>query len=263
MTIRLLQIDTFTDRVLGGNPAAVCPLDAWLDEATMQAIAAENNLSETAFLVPEGKGYRLRWFTPNVEVDLCGHATLAAAFVVFEELRPGADSVAFETLSGQLTVAREGADLVMDFPAQPAQPAPPPSVLAQALGAVPTEVLAGADWIAVFERAAQVGSLTPDHAGLATLDRRGVVATAPGDEGDADYVLRFFAPKNAVPEDPVTGNVQTALVPYWANRLGKRRLAAHQLSARGGRMICEDRGQRVSIAGRAALYMDASISVGG
>ena len=262
MTIRLLQVDTFTDRVLGGNPAAVCPLDSWLDEATMQAIAAENNLSETAFMVPESEGYRLRWFTPNVEVDLCGHATLAAAFVVFEELRPGTESVAFETLSGRLTVNRDGEALVMDFPAQPASPEPAPAVLAQALGAAPAEVLAGADWIAVFESAAQVAGLSPDQTLLATLDRRGVVATAPGDDGDADYVLRFFAPKNAVPEDPVTGNVQTALVPYWAGRLGKRRLAARQLSARGGRMVCEDRGERVSIAGRAVLYMDATVSLG-
>ena len=262
MTLRLLQIDTFTDRVLGGNPAAVCPLDAWLDEATMQAIAAENNLSETAFMVPDGAGYGLRWFTPNVEVDLCGHATLAAAFVVFEDLRPGTDSVAFETKSGQLTVTREGEALVMDFPAQPASPASLPPVLATALGAEPAAVLAGADWIAVFEGADEVADLQPDQALLTALDRRGVVATAPGASGDADYVLRFFAPKNAVPEDPVTGNVQTALAPYWAARLGKRRLAVRQLSARGGRMICEDRGERVSIAGRAVLYMDATISVG-
>ena len=262
MTIRLLQVDTFTDRVLGGNPAAVCPLDDWLDEATMQAIAGENNLSETAFMVPAGEGFRLRWFTPNVEVDLCGHATLAAAFVVFEELRPGTENVSFETLSGRLTVNREGEALVMDFPAQPARAMPAPPVLAEALGAVPAEVLAGADWIAVFETAAQVAALSPDQALLTTLDRRGVVATAAGDDGDADYVLRFFAPKNAVPEDPVTGNVQTALVPYWAGRLGKKRLAARQLSARGGRMVCEDRGERVSIAGRAVLYMDATISVG-
>ncbi len=262
MTLRLLQIDTFTDRVLGGNPAAVCPLVAWLDEATMQAIAAENNLSETAFMVPDGAGYGLRWFTPNVEVDLCGHATLAAAFVVFEELRPGTDSVAFETKSGRLTVTREGEALVMDFPAQPASPASPPPVLANALGAEPAAVLAGADWVAVFEGADEVADLQPDQALLTALDRRGVVATAPGAAGDADYVLRFFAPKNAVPEDPVTGNVQTALAPYWAARLGKRRLAVRQLSARGGWMVCEDRGERVSIAGRAVLYMDATISVG-
>ena len=263
MTIRLLQIDTFTERVLGGNPAAVCPLDAWPDDATMQAIAGENNLSETAFLVPEGAGWRLRWFTPNVEVDLCGHATLAAAFVVFEELRPGTERVDFETLSGRLRVMREGADLVMDFPAQPAQPADPPAALVQALGAEPAEVLAGADWIAVFGSAETVAGLEPDQSLLTTLDRRGVVATAPGEAGDADYVLRFFAPKNAVPEDPVTGNVQTALVPYWAGRLGKPRLAVRQLSARGGRMVCEDRGTRVSIAGRAVRYMDATITAGG
>lgn len=261
MTLRLLQVDTFTDRVLGGNPAAVCPLDAWLDDVTMQAIAAENNLSETAFLVLEGEGYGLRWFTPNVEVDLCGHATLAAGFVVFEELRPGSARVAFETRSGRLTVVREGADLVMDFPAQPAQPVAPPPVLARGLGAAPAETLAGADYIAVFDDAAAVAGLRPDSGALMRLDRRGVVATAPG--GDADYVLRFFAPKNAVPEDPVTGNVQTALAPYWARRLGKRRLSVRQLSARGGTMVCEDRGERVSIAGRAVLYMDARLSIGG
>ena len=261
MTLRLLQIDTFTERVLGGNPAAVCPLDAWLDDATMQAIAAENNLSETAFLVPEGEGYGLRWFTPNVEVDLCGHATLAAGFVVFEELRPGSERIAFETRSGRLAVVRAGADLVMDFPAQPAQPVTPPPALARGLGAAPATVLAGADYIAVFDDAAAVAGLRPDSRALTRLDRRGVVATAPG--GDADYVLRFFAPKNAVPEDPVTGNVQTALAPYWARRLGKRRLSVRQLSARGGRMVCEDRGERVSIAGRAVLYMDARISIDG
>ena len=271
MALRLLQIDTFTDRVLGGNPAAICPLDTWLDESTMQAIAAENNLSETAFMVPDGEGYGLRWFTPNVEVDLCGHATLAAAFVVFDELRPGSESVAFETLSGRLTVTREGADLVMDFPAQPARQAAAPPVLARALGAAPAQVLAGADWIAVFESADAVARLRPNHALLATLDRRGVAATAPGDDADdntddandTDYVLRFFAPKNAVPEDPVTGNVQTALAPYWAGRLGKRRLAVRQLSPRGGRMVCEDRGERVSIAGRAVRYMDATIAIDG
>lgn len=261
MTLRLLQVDTFTDRVLGGNPAAVCPLDSWLDDATMQAIAAENNLSETAFLVPAGEGYGLRWFTPNVEVDLCGHATLAAGFVVFEELRPGSERVAFETRSGRLSVARAGADLIMDFPAQPARPAAAPPALARGLGAAPAAVLAGADYIAVFDDAAAVAGLCPDSGALTRLDLRGVVATAPGE--DADYVLRFFAPKNAVPEDPVTGNVQTALAPYWARRLGKRRLSVRQLSARGGRMVCEDRGERVSIAGRAVLYMDARISVGG
>jgi len=257
--LRLLQIDTFTDVVLGGNPAAVCPLDAWLDDPTMQAIAAENNLSETAFFVPEGDGYNLRWFTPNVEVDLCGHATLAAGFVVFEELNPDAERVDFATKSGRLTVVRQGADLVMDFPAQPAAPVRPPALLLSALSETPIEVLAGADYVAVFESAADVAQLRPDLGMLMQLDRRGVVATAPGD--DADYVLRFFAPKNAVPEDPVTGNVQTALVPYWSRKLGKPRMMVRQLSARGGTMVCEDHGERISIAGRAVRYMDARISV--
>ena len=216
MELRLLQIDTFTDVVLGGNPAAVCPLDAWLDDPTMQAIAAENNLSETAFFVPEGEGYNLRWFTPNVEVDLCGHATLSAAFVVFEELKPNTKRVDFATKSGRLTVVRAGADLVMDFPAQPATPVRPPELLVGALGEPPIEVLAGADYVAVFENATDVAQLEPDLGMLMQLDRRGVVATAPGD--DSDYVLRFFAPKNAVPEDPVSGNVQTALVPFWSHK---------------------------------------------
>jgi len=257
--LRLLQIDTFTDVVLGGNPAAVCPLDTWLDESTMQAIAAENNLSETAFFMPEGEGFNLRWFTPNVEVDLCGHATLAAAYVVFEELRPDAQRVDFATKSGRLTVVREGADLVMDFPAQPAAPVEPPELLLGALGEPPIEMLAGADYVAVFENATAVARLRPDLGMLMQLDRRGVVATAPGD--DADYVLRFFAPKNAVPEDPVSGNVQTALVPYWSHKLGKPRMTVRQLSARGGAMVCEDHGERISIAGRAVRYMDARISV--
>ena len=259
MELRLLQIDTFTDVVLGGNPAAVCPLDAWLDDPTMQAIAAENNLSETAFFVPEGEGYNLRWFTPNVEVDLCGHATLAAAFVVFEELKPNTKRVDFATKSGRLTVVRAGADLVMDFPAQPATPVRPPELLVGALGEPPIEVLAGADYVAVFENATDVAQLEPDLGMLMQLDRRGVVATAPGD--DSDYVLRFFAPKNAVPEDPVSGNVQTALVPYWSHKLGKPRMTVRQLSARGGAMVCEDHGERISIAGRAVRYMDARISV--
>ena len=259
MELRLLQIDTFTDVVLGGNPAAVCPLDAWLDDPTMQAIAAENNLSETAFFVPEGEGYNLRWFTPNVEVDLCGHATLAAAFVVFEELKPNTKRVDFATKSGRLTVVRAGADLVMDFPAQPATPVRPPELLVGALGEPPIEVLAGADYVAVFENATDVAQLEPDLGMLMQLDRRGVVATAPDD--DSDYVLRFFAPKNAVPEDPVSGNVQTALVPYWSHKLGKPRMTVRQLSARGGAMVCEDHGERISIAGRAVRYMDARISV--
>ena len=179
--------------------------------------------------------------------------------MVLEELNPGATRVDFATKSGRLTVVRDGADLVMDFPAQQAAPVRPPALLLSALSDTPLEVLAGADYVAVFENAAAVAQLHPDLGALMQLDRRGVVATAPGD--DTDYVLRFFAPKNAVPEDPVTGNVQTALVPYWSGKLGKQRMTVRQLSARGGTMICEDRGERVSIAGRAVRYMDARILV--
>lgn len=262
MQLRLFQIDAFAREALTGNPAAVCPLDAWIDDATMQAIAMENNLSETAFLVPkaaEQGAYELRWFTPNSEVDLCGHATLAAAFLVMTRLAPGSARVDFDTKSGRLSVVREDGLYVMDFPAEPAAPITPPEPLLRGLGAAPETVLAGTDYVAVFADEAAVANLSPDLNALCSLDRRGVAATAPGRE--VDYVLRFFAPKNAVPEDPVTGSVQTALAPYWSRRLGKPRLAVRQLSARGGAMICEDNGERVAIAGHAALFMTATITV--
>jgi predicted PhzF superfamily epimerase YddE/YHI9 len=212
--LRLVQIDTFTDRVLCGNPAAVCPLDAWLPVPVMQAIAAENNLSETAFFVAnESGGYDLRWFTPNVEVGLCGHATLAAGEVVLSDIEPNSQAVTFGSKSGPLIVSRVAAGLEMDFPARPAQPGEAPEYLLSGLGAPPAQVLAGDDYIAVYDSADEVAGLTPRLDDLCRLDRRGVVATAPGEAGDCDYVLRFFAPKNAVPEDPVTGNVQTELAP--------------------------------------------------
>ena len=265
MKLRMVQIDTFTDKVLGGNPAAVCPLREWLDACVMQAIAAENNLSETAFFVPADDGYALRWFTPNVEVGLCGHATLAAGEVVLSDIDPDAAEVAFSTKSGILTVARDGANLRMDFPARPAAPHAAPEALLAGLGAAaragPMEVLAGDDYIAVYESAAEVAALSPDLNLLCGLDRRGVVATAPGNEAETDYVLRFFAPKNAVPEDPATGNVQTELVPYWSARLGRKRLRVRQLSARGGSMICEDLGARVSIAGQCVRFLEAELSL--
>ena len=261
MKLRLLKLDAFADRPLTGNPAAIVPLDAWLPDALMQSIAAENNQSETAFFVPQGDGYGLRWFTPNVEVALCGHATLAAADAVFRFLKPGARSVRFETLSGPLTVERASDGLlVMNFPATPPRRNDVPEALARGLGRRPVEAWAGPDHIAVFDDAATVRALKPDLAVLETLNLRGVVATAPS-EGGIDYVLRFFAPKNAVPEDPVTGNAQTALVPYWAQRLGKQRLAVRQLSARGGVMTCALNGDRVEIAGRCALYLDGVIEV--
>lgn len=262
MKLRMIQIDTFTDKVLSGNPAAVCPLEEWLDVELMQAIAAENNLSETAFFVPSDKGgYGLRWFTPNVEVGLCGHATLAAGEVVLSDLEPGAEAASFETKSGILTVSRDGQNLTMDFPARPAEPCVAPEILLAGLGAPPSQVLVGDDYIAVYESAAEVAALSPDLNLFCQIDRRGVVVTAPGDDEGTDYVLRFFAPKNAVPEDPVTGNVQTELAPYWAQQLGKKRLNVRQLSARGGVMVCEDRGERVAISGQCVRFLEGELSL--
>jgi PhzF family phenazine biosynthesis protein len=259
VSLPLYQVDAFTDRVFGGNPAAVVPLEQWLPDAVMQAIAAENNLSETAFFAPEGDGWRLRWFTPTAEIDLCGHATLASAFVLFECLNLAAQTVAFETLGGRLEVSREGERLVMDFPARPPKRRIGPEGLAEALGAEPKEVLSARDLICVFETEAQVRALSPNMARLARLPAFAVCPTAPGD--DCDFVSRFFAPGAGVPEDPVTGSAHCSLVPYWAKRLGKKDLHARQVSARGGELFCRDNGERVVIAGRAVLYLEGRINL--
>lgn len=265
-TIPLYQIDAFTGRVFGGNPAAVCPLDDWLPDETMQAIAAENNLSETAFFVAQGEdgGYQLRWFTPTVEVDLCGHATLASGHVVLTRLRPDLESVRFATRSGDLSVSRsDGGLLAMDFPALPGEDAGVPHRLVSGLGREPVAVLRATNYLAVFESRDDVAALDPDMEQLKTLHPYGVIATAPaGPEDDgADFVSRYFAPSFGVPEDPVTGSAHCTLIPYWAARLGKDRLVARQISARGGELICEAKGDRVGIAGRAVLYMEGEIRV--
>jgi PhzF family phenazine biosynthesis protein len=261
MHIPLYQIDAFADGPFTGNPAAVCPLDAWLPTETMQAIAAENNLSETAFFVPEGDFYRLRWFTPSVEVDLCGHATLASAFVVFRYLASERDRVTFQTeKAGTLTVGREDDALVLDFPARPALPCAMSEDVTTALGKPPTALFASRDYLAVYDRADEIAALSPDFAALAALDRFGVIVTAPGAEG-IDFVSRFFAPSRGVPEDPVTGSAHCTLIPYWAARLGKSRLEARQLSRRGGRLSCGLHGNRVTIAGRAVLYLEGTITI--
>lgn len=259
MRLKLFQVDAFTSRVFGGNPAAVVPLDSWLPDETLQGIALENNLSETAFFVKEPSGWRLRWFTPTQEVDLCGHATLAAAHVLFQHLAPGMEQVEFASRSGPLGVAREDDWLVMDFPSRPPRSFAPPPALAEALGAAPREVLASRDWVAVFDSEEQVRALRPDMARLAALDVFAVTPTAPGK--DVDFVSRFFAPRAGVPEDPVTGSAHCSLVPYWAKRLGKTRLMARQVSARGGELRCEEKGARVLIAGRAVLYLEGIITV--
>lgn len=261
MEIRLYQIDAFTARVFGGNPAAVCPLDAWLDDEVMQAIAAENNLSETAFFVPKGDAFELRWFTPVAEIDLAGHPTLATAYVILDILEPGRERVRFETRkSGALTVTRRGDKLAMDFPARPPAPRSDLGDVAAALRARPVEILAARDGVAIFASEADVAALSPDFAKVADLDCLGLIATAPAAPGSGwDFVSRFFAPKHNINEDPVTGSAHCTLVPYWAKRLGKKKLAARQISRRVGALWCEDRGDRVEIAGQCARFMDGVI----
>jgi PhzF family phenazine biosynthesis protein len=266
-TLPLYQVDAFTNRPFAGNPAAVCPLEGPIPEALMQDVAAENNLSETAFFHRQGDAFSLRWFTPKVEVELCGHATLASAFVVMTVLERGCAEVAFRTRSGTLTVRREelgdaGDLFVMDFPARPAAPAPELAApVAAALGARPVEVLRGPAAVAVFETADDVRHVAPD---MAALVRAGLslCVTAPADRAlpGVDFVSRYFAPVAGIPEDPVTGSSFTTLAPYWAARLGKPALRARQVSTRGGDVRCEDRGDRVLIAGQARLVITGTIT---
>jgi len=261
MHLPIYQVDAFAEKLFGGNPAAICPLTEWLPDATMQAIAAENNLAETAFFVREGADYALRWFTPAVEVDLCGHATLASAHVVFSFLEPGRERVNFRTLkAGTLTVARRGDMLMMDFPARPATAVDPPPGLLAALGGSPREVLKARDHMVVYGSAAEVAALKPDFAALGRLDCWAAIATAPGEDG-TDFVSRFFAPRQGIDEDPATGSSHCTLVPYWAARLGKRELKARQLSRRVGTLTCALNGDRVAIGGRAVLYLEGKITV--
>ena len=258
MTIPVYQVDAFTMGPFSGNPAAVCPLDAWLDDDTMRGIAAENNLSETAFIVAREQGYDLRWFTPAVEVDLCGHATFAAGYIVLNHLQPDLDSVSFETISGQLIVTRDGDRLSMDFPARAPTPVAVTEALSDALGKAPSEVHASRDILAVYEDEATVRRLSPDQARLLALDEGlGVIVTARGDE--ADFVSRFFVPKAGIAEDPVTGSAHCTLVPFWAERLGRSHLVAHQVSPRGGELHCEHRGDRVIMSGQCTLFLTGSI----
>jgi PhzF family phenazine biosynthesis protein len=260
--LSVFQIDAFTDRVFGGNPAAVCPLDAWIADDVMQAIAAENNLSETAFFVADGEdgtSYDLRWFTPALEVELCGHATLASAFLIFERFAPDAEILRFQTRSGELTVARKDGMLFLDFPSYPGPAVDCPDALTGGMGNTPQEVIEGPNYMAVFQSEADIAALAPNMEMLATLHPRGVIATAPGDA--VDFVSRVFVPSFGVPEDPATGSAHCMLTPYWARRLGKTRLNARQISTRGGVLVCEDRGDRVGIGGQAVLYLEGKITV--
>jgi PhzF family phenazine biosynthesis protein len=257
LKIPVYQVDAFASRVFSGNPAAICPLKKWLPDEQMQAIAAENNLAETAFFVPNQDGYDLRWFTPKVEVDLCGHATLASAFIIFHDLAPAAKSVRFETKSGALIVTRDGDLLSLDFPARPPAECEVYPQLVAALGGQPETILAARDYLAVYSSEDEVRKLAPNMEMLMQIDRFAVIVTAPGKQ--VDFVSRFFAPAKGVPEDPVTGSAHCTLIPYWSKRLGKKKLHAQQVSARGGELWCEDRGDRVIISGKAVRFLEGSI----
>jgi PhzF family phenazine biosynthesis protein len=257
LRIPVYQVDAFATRVFAGNPAAICPLGEWLPDDQMQAIAAENNLAETAFFVRNGGGYKLRWFTPAVEVDLCGHATLASASVILNDLAPGERSVSFETRSGTLTVTRDGDQYSMDFPSRPPGECAPCAGLVDALGGKPEAVLAARDYFVVYGSEEELRALRPTMSGLMDIDRFAVIATAPGRE--ADFVSRFFAPAKGVPEDPVTGSAHCSLIPYWSKRLAKTKLHAYQVSPRGGELWCEDRGERVSMSGKAVRFLEGTI----
>ena len=252
--MRQYIVDAFADRVFEGNPAAVCIPDQVLDEGMMQTIARENNLSETAFAVPEGEGWRLRWFTPAMEIDLCGHATLAAAYVITQFVAPGLDTVAFETLSGRLTVRKRGELLEMDFPTYTLKQLEVTDAIADALGARPTEVWRARDLVCVFDDPETVIGLNPDQEKLKGLKGALMQVTAPGTGTEYDCISRSFAPKMGVPEDPVCGSGHCHIIPYWADKLGKTELVARQASPRGGTLYCRLEGDRVILAGRAALY---------
>lgn len=260
MQIPYFHVDAFTRRLFAGNPAGVCLLPSWLEDRLLQNIAAENNLPETAFVVQDGDAFGLRWFSPRMEIDLCGHATLAAAFALHLTGRAPKELIRFTTRSGPLTVIRRDDLLLLDFPARPALPCPAPAGLVRGLGAAPRQVYKARDYLAVFDQEEQIAALVPDFAELAGLeDCLGVIATAPGRE--VDFVSRFFAPRVGIPEDPVTGSSHCTLIPYWAGRTGRPQLMARQLSPRGGELYCENQGERVVIGGHAVLYQATTLDL--
>lgn len=261
MKIPLYQVDAFASRVFAGNPAAVCLLDRWLDDSVLQAVAAENNLSETAFLVRNTEGFDLRWFTPVTEVALCGHATLASAFVLFTCQKWEEEYIRFQTRkSGELVVTRRGDLFEMDFPARPAHPLTPPAGLFEALRVKPQEILGSAeDLLVVLDSEKTVKAVEPDFLGLERVACRGIIITARGDQ--SDFVSRFFAPQVGIPEDPVTGSAHCVLIPYWADVLRKNDLHAFQVSKRGGELFCKYAGDRVKISGKAVLYLEGFITI--
>ena len=258
MQIPFYQVDAFTDRLFGGNPAGVCPLDQWLPNETMQKIAMENNLSETAFFVKKDEGFHIRWFTPKVEVNLCGHATLASAHVIFNHLDHNGSVVSFESRSGILNVRKESDLLILDFPANKPERAALPDDFAQALNITPVQCWRGKeDYLLLYRSQAEIEALIPDFRRMEKTDARAVIVTAPGDK--VDFVSRFFAPRVGIDEDPVTGSAHTVLIPFWAEKLGKDAMKALQLSARGGTLFCRLRGDRVDIGGQAVTYLKGKV----
>lgn len=259
MKLAIYQVDAFTSKLFCGNPAAVCPLNDWLEDDVMQSIAAENNLAETAFFVKNKNYYDLRWFTPETEVDLCGHATLATAYVIFNLLKNGSEKIIFQTKSGKLEVTKRNDLLVMNFPSRKPVATEIPEGLVEAMGKAPKEVFQSRDLLLLYDSEEEILSLQPNFNLLSKIDCFGYIATAKGNE--SDFVSRFFAPKEGINEDPVTGSAHSTLIPFWAERLGKNELLAHQISKRGGELFCKLLGDRVEIAGNAFLYLTGSIEI--
>ncbi|MCE3281367.1 MAG: PhzF family phenazine biosynthesis protein [Chitinophagaceae bacterium] len=257
----LYQVDAFTDKLFSGNPAAVCPLEKWLPDEIMQQLAMENNLAETAFFVPNKDGsFHLRWFTPTVEVDLCGHATLAAAFVLFNERGYNENMIRFQSKSGELKVSRDGAMITLDFPSVKPEPTPPPVGLLEGLNVSSSRVYFGAwDYMVVLDNQDAIEQLAPDFPTLSKVNSRGIIATAKSN--DVDFVSRCFYPQSGINEDPVTGSAHTITTTYWANELNKTKLIAKQLSPRGGTLICELKGDRVLMSGKGRLYLKGEYNV--
>ncbi len=260
MKLEIYQVDAFTKQVFKGNPAAVCPLDEWLDAELMQKIALENNLSETAFFVKKHDVYEIRWFTPTFEIDLCGHATLASAFVIFECLKAEESSIKFHShKSGALMVEKRNERLILDFPSRPVKRCETPNGLIEAVGKEPKEILKARDYFLVYETEQEIADIAPNFSRLLEIDAHGFIVTAKGE--NSDFVSRFFAPEVGVFEDPVTGSAHCNLIPYWAEKLGKTELFARQISQRGGELFCELKGDRVKIGGNAVLYLKGEIYV--
>ena len=261
MDLPLYQVDAFTNRLFSGNPAAVCLLENWLPSEQMLQIAQENNLAETAFCLVQGDTFSIKWFTPEIEMDLCGHATLATAHVLFQYHYPGREVLSFQSNSGELLVRRQEDWYQLDFPSRPPQAAELPEVILQGIGVRPKEVLKARDYVLLYDTQQQIESIQPNVALLNTIniDPGGIIVTAPGDE--VDFVSRFFTPQASIFEDPVTGSAHCSLIPFWSKRLDKDKMMAHQISNRGGVLKVEDKGERVLISGQAATYLQATITI--